>query len=278
MNGIHILSTSPTYKAGKKYSPLFFELGSFVLSALLWKKFNGPIKLYTDEAGIDYITSQGLDSLWDSIDIDTLAGIPKYIDQKVFWAGSKLFALQVEKCPVAMVDTDLFIWKDINPICQDKALVILHQEEFIDCYPPQKSLTTARGYAFQDWMDWSVKPCNTAFAYFSDESLKSFYCYEAVRFMSGNDQPSIYENSQMVFAEQRLLAMCAKKMGVNIFTLIDDPFDKNNTLFTHLWGAKRIARKNNTQRKKLEDALLLKIKDLSEDYFTHLSSLRPMED
>lgn len=277
MNAIHILSTAPSCRAGKKYSPMFFEVESFVLSALLWKKFNGPIKLYTDEAGRDFVISHSLDSLWDSMDIDTLADIPSDIDQRVFWAGSKLFALKAEKCPVAMVDTDLFVWKDINPICVDKTLVTLHREEFIDCYPPKSELTTAPGYSFQDWMDWTVKPCNTAFAFFSDESLKSFYFQEAVRFMTGNDQPSVYVNSQMVFAEQRLLAMCAKHMGVDVFTLVEDPFDRNNDIFTHLWGAKRIARKDKRQREKLENALLSKIRGLSEDYYNQLLSLLPME-
>ena len=120
------------------------------MSALLWKKFNGPIKLYTDDAGLDYLKSVGLASLWDIINVDTLNSIAKDIDQKVFWAGAKLYALRAESAPVAMIDTDLFIWKDISSYCNYKKLVTLHREDLIECYPPIEGLNVAEGYSFKD--------------------------------------------------------------------------------------------------------------------------------
>ena len=81
----------------------------------------------------------------------------------------------------------------------------------------------------------------------------------------------------MVFAEQRLLAMCAKHMGVAIGSMVDDPFDSSNDLFTHLWGAKRLARRNKQQRIKLENAILCKVKALSEDYYDLLCFQRSKE-
>ncbi len=272
MNGIHILSTSPSGE--RPFSPQFFEVASYVLSALLWKRFNGGIKLYTDDIGLEYLMSRKLDSLWDSIDDKTLNAIPKTIDQQVFWASAKLFALRVEQCPVAMLDGDLFIWKDIRSFCENKSLVTLHREDLIDCYPPKEQLNTAIGYSFGEWMDWTVRPCNTAFAYFSNESLKSFYISEAIRFMEGNSKPSMIANSQMVFAEQRLLAMCAKEMSVEIVSLVGDPFDSTNDLFTHLWGAKRLVRRDEYQRQRLEEALLRKVKAFSEEYYNLLCEIR----
>ena len=277
MKGIHILSTSPSCCNGKRFSPHFFEVESYVLSALLWRSFNGPIKLYTDAAGLDFLTASGLESLWDSIEVDTLQAIPAAINQQVFWAGAKLFALRAEGAPVAMIDTDLFIWKDISSYCKGKRLVTLHREDLIECYPSKEGLNVAEGYSFKNWMDWTVKPCNTAFAFFLEESFKSFYVDEAIRFMKGNDKPSTYASSQMVFAEQRLLSMCAKYQGIKINTLVEDPYDTNNEVFTHLWGAKGIARNDCKQRKRLEEALLEKIKDLSEDYYKKLCSLRSID-
>ena len=221
---------------------------------------------------MDYLSSKGLEHAWDSIDVDTLNSIPKDIDQTEFWAGAKLFALQAEPCPVAMVDTDLFVWKDVSRFCESRALVTLHREDIIDCYPPPSGLHVPEGYAFEDWMDWDVKPCNTAFAFFSDGSLKAFYTKEAIRFMKGNSGRSTYASSQMVFAEQRLLAMCAHEMRLEINTLIDEPYDLQNDIFTHLWGAKGIARHSVVQRKRLEEALLLKIKELSESTYIQLYS------
>ncbi len=185
--------------------------------------------------------------------------------------------MRAENAPVAMVDTDLFIWKDISSYCKGRKLVTLHREDLIECYPPIEGLNVAEGYSFKDWMDWTIKPCNTAFAFFSDEYFKSFYVDEAIRFMKGNNNPSTFASSQMVFAEQRLLSMCAKHYGIDIYTLVEDPYDSNNELFTHLWGAKGIARDNIKQRRRLEDALLDKIKNLSEDYYKKLCSIRSID-
>ncbi len=136
MNGIHILSTVPSCLGGRRFSPQFFEVESYILSALLWRQLNGPIRLYTDDVGLEFLTSRGLESIWDSIDTNTLSAIPKSINQIEFWAGAKLYALRAENAPVAMVDTDLFIWKDISSYCKGRKLVTLHREDLIECYPP----------------------------------------------------------------------------------------------------------------------------------------------
>ena len=39
--------------------------------------------------------------------------------------------------------------------------------------------------------------------------------------------------SQMVFAEQRIVSMCAKKMNIPIYHFLDDPFQADNSIFTH---------------------------------------------
>ena len=101
-----------------------------------------------------------------------------------------------------------------------------------------------------------------------------FYISEAIRFMEGNSKPSMIANSQMVFAEQRLLAMCAKEMSVEIVSLVGDPFDSTNDLSTHLWGAKRLVRRDEYQRQRLEEALLRKVKAFSEEYYNLLCEIR----
>ena len=49
----------------------------------------------------------------------------------------------------------------------------------------------------------------------------------------------------MVFAEQRLLAMCAHRIGLPVETLMnkDELFFPQNR-FTHLWGAKQVLRQD----------------------------------
>lgn len=270
MKAIHILSTLPS---GEAFRPAFFKVAAMALSALLWKKYNGEICLYTDERFYNYVNTNGLDNLWDSVDHSLFQSLPTTIDWSIFWAGAKLFALRNEIAPIVMLDIDLFVWKDIRNICLDHQLVTLHREDLIDCYLPKNKLSVADGYTYPDGLDWSIRPCNTAFAYFAVNEFKDLYVQEAIRFMKGNTFEIKDGNARMVFAEQRLLAMLANREGIRIGTLTDDPFSADNNLFTHLWGAKMIAQKNPSQRARLEDAMLRKIKELSQPVYIKLSQI-----
>lgn len=271
MKAIHILSTTPS---GESYNPAFFEIAAMSLSAILWKKYNGELNLYTDERFYKYAYNNGLISLWDKVDYSFSQSLPAYIDWTIFWAGAKLFALQRESCPIVMLDSDLFIWQNLEPVLRNRPLVTLHREDIIECYPPKDRLLTAEGYVFPDGLDWSILPCNTAFAYFADDEFKNLYTQESIRFMTGNVAKAKDGNARMVFAEQRLLAMLAHRESISIETIIDDPFSTENKTFTHLWGAKILAQKDPVQRIRLEDAILQKIKQISEPVFNTLSRIR----
>ena len=54
----------------------------------------------------------------------------------------------------------------------------------------------------------------------------------------------------MVFAEQRLLSMCAKKRGAHIlaFSGLDRLFSDGSGCFTHTWGMKQQMRDNDALR------------------------------
>ena len=259
--GLHIFSTAPgtRMRAGKPFSLPAFEIICQALSALMWKKLNGPIKFYGDKAACRWLADLDLLGMYDVVDNQVLEGIPDDINQEIFWAGSKLFALRAEKAPVAMVDTDLIVWKPLGDLL-DGPLTVLHREDLIDCYIRKEFLKTRPGYAFDPQWDWTVHPCNTAFAYFGNEDFKSRYVEKAVDFMRGNGEYPMEMVSQMVFAEQRLLAMESVKEGLEIHTLVGDPFENGNDIFTHLWGAKNIARNDQKQCRALVNALMNKIK------------------
>ena len=261
--GIHIWSTAPGEKkrGGNPYAPAYFELVCLALSALMWRKLNGPIKFYTDTEAFTWFQLHDLLDIWDGgVDTEALDSIPRSINQEIFWAGSKLFALRAETAPVAMVDTDLIIWKPLEDLL-DGPLTVLHREEILDCYIPMECLKKRPGYQFDPQWDWTVKPCNTAFAYFGDDAFKKQYVDKAIDFMTDNSVYPMEMVSQMVFAEQRLLAMEARKESIRINALIKDPFEEDNTLFTHLWGAKQIARSNPEQCEILVRAMMNKIRE-----------------
>ena len=174
LKGIHIHSTAPSRAQKPDYRPSCLEVSSMVLSALLWRKNCGTIKLYTDSVFYAYLVSNGLTELWDGgIDTETIDTIPSSVNQTVFWAAAKLFALQHATAPVAMVDCDLFFWRDISKFINSECVTVLHREELVECYVSPEELDIPTGYQFDTKWSWKEKPCNTAFAFFPNDEFMS---------------------------------------------------------------------------------------------------------
>lgn len=272
-NAIHVLSTKPYIISGYKsrFRQDDFEVVSTVLSALTWQKYNGSIKFYTDGKGAEYYNRLGLLDLWKGgVNTTVVENISNHIDQHIFWASAKLFALMSVHSPITIIDTDLIVWKNLDSFFDNSCLTVLHREALIDCYLPKRQLKIPSGYVFNPNWNWRVWPCNTALAYFNDDNFKNYYLGQAVDFMTDNFENPLDLTTQMVFAEQRLLAMCAKERGIKISTLVKTPFQKSNTLFTHLWGAKSIARHNPVQRERLIRSMMSKIQLISLDFHDRL--------
>ena len=238
MNAIHIISTAPFFaKKSGAFSVEDFDLYCTVLSALNWRRHNGAIALYTDKAGAAYYNSIGITDIWNEVRIcipDDLEGI----DPQMFWAGGKLFALREAKAPCVMIDTDFIVWKKL---ALGRELVAAHREElYPDIYPPLPYFRL-NGHILPPFSE-SVLPLNTAFLYLPDDDFREFYVSQAVAFMK-----SAYSCGDrlcyMVFAEQRMAAMCAEYTGTPVRTLLDkDCLFFPQDSFTHLWGAKQAMR------------------------------------
>ena len=245
INAIHVNWTKPFFAKNKDrmYSIDDFEILSTILSALLWRDLNGPIKLYTDGAGYEFYRMLGILDIWDGgIDVHTLESIPTSIDPEIYWAAAKIFAIRNEKAPVVMMDTDLLVWKHLDEL-RDIHLSAFHRESLqTDCYIPYDVLKKRKDYRLDPDWSWSIEPCNTALAYFNDLDFKNYYTQSAIDFMLDNNERPFELVSQMVFAEQRIFSMCAQKMGIEILTFLDSAYDGETVDFTHLWGTKSLAR------------------------------------
>ena len=70
IEGFHTLWTAPYFKQNTEdtYSMQDYELLTMILSALMWRKMNGPITLYGDERAIDYVERQGIAHIWHKRD------------------------------------------------------------------------------------------------------------------------------------------------------------------------------------------------------------------
>ena len=276
MKAIHINGTAPFRMRNPRaeYTVQDFDLLTTILSALEWKRLNGTIQLYADYTAAEYYSRMGLLDLWDKVDTDVLDRIPSSINQDIFWAASKLFALQAEQEPSVMIDMDLIVWKPIGDLLERADVLTFHDESVdAECYPPSRSLKTRNGYQFDPEWDWTVNPCNNALVYIRDTAFKNRYTEKAIDFMTNNLEYAQDMVSQMVFAEQRILAMSVVKEGRKMSYCLRNPFQKDNDTFTHLWGGKSMAMKDPEYRQQLCWRLVKKIKKNYPEYYRKVSDM-----
>lgn len=223
----------------RPYQMTDFDLLTTVLSALVWRRENGSIRMITDDTGAQYYRSLGLADLWDGGIFTYLNDIPSTIDPCTFWAAGKLYALAATPAPCVMLDTDFIVWHSLSEHWH-RPLAVIHREELNPAiYPAPSAFVLAPSYHFPTNWNWHEPACNTALTYFGNDTLRKTYVGQAMDFMQaarGRDG-LIY----MVFAEQRLLAMCAQACGVPIhaFSTEQDLFQGNQRDFTHIWGFKQ---------------------------------------
>lgn len=223
----------------RPYQMTDFDLLTTVLSALVWRRENGSIRMITDDTGAQYYRSLGLTDLWDGGIFTYLNDIPSTIDPCTFWAAGKLYALAATPAPCVMLDTDFIVWHSLSEHWH-RPLAVIHREELNPAiYPAPSAFVLAPSYHFPTNWNWHEPACNTALTYFGNDTLRKTYVGQAMDFMQaarGRDG-LIY----MVFAEQRLLAMCAQACGVPIhaFSTEQDLFQGNQRDFTHIWGFKQ---------------------------------------
>lgn len=239
LNAFHIASFAPALAKGKKQlSVEGFDLYCTVLSALMWRKLNGRITLCCDNWFAEYYTRLGICDIWDDVKVcvaDDLEGI----NPKMFWAGAKLLALREMSAPCVMIDTDFIVWKKMDFSGEMADCVIAAHRENIsdDIYPPLSFFRTS-GHILPDFSE-DVLPLNTAFLYVPDNDFKEFYTSQAISFMKSAVDCDDYLK-YMVFAEQRIVAMCAEYTNTPVKTLLDkDRLFYPQENFTHLWGAKQ---------------------------------------
>ena len=247
MDAFHIISTAPFFaKNNGAFALEDFDLYCAVLSALTWRRDGSRIFLYTDRPAAEYIRSSGLETVWDELR-DTVPDDLDGIDPVMFWAAGKLLAMRQMEAPCVMIDTDFIVW---NKPGFGSEIIAAHLEDLSpDIYPPLEYFS-AGDHSIPDFSR-EVLPLNTAFFYVPDESFKEFYTSQAIAFMKSADRCGEWLR-YMVFAEQRMAAMCAEYTGTGVKTLLDKDmlfFPQEN--YTHLWGAKQKMREHPELRREL---------------------------
>lgn len=247
MNAIHINWTKPFLnRTNGIYEIEDFEILTTILSALKWREKNGSIKMITDSVGAEYYEKLGLTAIWDGVE-NILDDIN--VNAEVFWAAGKIFALASQTAPIAMIDTDFIVWEKID-LDKIKDTAVIHFEElYSEVYPP-KSFFNMEDYSFDNEFDWTLKPCNTAFCVIKNDEFLKYYTEKSIEFMQHTDEKND-TLAYMVFAEQRLFPMCAKKMDTDVIALsnLSQLFENGENCFTHTWGMKQQMRDNPNLRR-----------------------------
>ena len=218
-----------------------FALFAMLLSALEWRRHNGRVKLITDSVGIEYLDTCGLLDAWDETEVllDEMKSLG--IDENVFWAGAKLYALSRQETPCVMMDLDFIAWQPMDFSAYGRDLVVIHREDICrSIYPPKEAFRFRDGWQLPVWLDWSARPCNAAFAYFGSQRFLREYTAFALRFMQMADA---FDDRlrYMVFAEQRWMAMCAAHLAIPVHEIstLEGLFGGKQKYFTHIWGHKQ---------------------------------------
>lgn len=243
MRAIHIISTAPYFAKNKEKSFALdkFELYSAALSALSWRSFGDKIELVTDSEGEKYIRSLGIEGLWNGIK-PIISNDLEGINPKMFWAAGKIFALREIPAPVVMIDTDFIVWK--KPDLPQNRIVAVHRENITPSVYPSFDYFRFKIPFNMKKMNPSVLPMNTAFLYLPEEDFKQYYVNRSIAFMKSAADCEDYL-CYMVFAEQRLLSVCAEEKKIGSQVLMDkESLFFPQSQYSHLWGAKQVMRDN----------------------------------
>lgn len=247
MDAFHSLWTAPYFAkhSDVPFAMEDFELLTLILSARKWREKNGRIRLAADQTGIDYFRSVGFTHLWDA-GIELLPS-PE-VDPFLFWAAGKLAALQTQTAPIVMLDTDFIVWEPLPPM--EASVTVIHRERLDpSVYPSPETFLMDADYIRNPAWDLCEDACNTALCVFTDETMKRIYTDEAFAFMTHLRGGSNHITG-MVYAEQRILAMCARANHAPVCALTDlnGLAPGRQTRFTHLWGYKDALRRDASAR------------------------------
>lgn len=267
MDGFYSIWTKPYLHntTNEKYEMEDYEKLTLMLSVLKWKQHNGKAYMICDDNAREYLEAAGLASLFDGIN---RLIVDSDINPKVYWAAGKIAALGMLDRPMVMIDLDLIVWKNIDELIKNTDIYGIHREQIrTEVYPELDYFKFKEGFSLPADYDSKVLPLNTALLYVEDMDFVREYSDRAMEIMRNTTENR--ENlKHMVFVEQRLLPILAKKYGKEITTMFD--IGENigyQEYFTHVWGHKSILKYNEDERIKYCNRIVARIEREFADYY-----------
>lgn len=262
-----------------------FELIHFICSALMCKRLQGNITLYTDETFYDYLAERDLDIVWDEINTDYYKEFESLnINPRNNWTSFKGWLFGKLPTPFLFLDHDNMLYHPINDELFNVDCRFGHYEEMdTDVYFPKDQMDVEFDYD-ENW-DWTLDIPNTCLLYFGDEEIKNKYSELIVNFYKENNTvDSKLADKQYLFADQRLLMMLLKNENktygsfsnkkyiptIDNWEIIDDG---QQDFFDHTWGWKHTLKKDQQEWEIYMDRHKQLIQDVFPRYWFLLKEL-----
>lgn len=243
----------------------FVEISSQLASALFWKKYFGPIRLYCNSKFLETISLYKLDSLYDEINVDILDNItysPKILSK--YWSIPKLYAaneISKSETTYCILDTDLWI---TNYFDWDKSkdFLAFHYENFDLKNKNNPYLIPSAFIDDYKEKDWNLMAMNCAFMYINNQQMVfDWFKYadnviKLNKIVKTKNKKDVYT----LFIEQRAITYICEKLKLNYGTLIPNIFISGLSSDKELWTPK------------------LNVSNLPQKYIKHIWGLKKFYD
>lgn len=271
LRGIHSFVSDPKLDNNQPKKYLEHVLITQMMSALFWKKINGPIHLYTTKRDAEFLKGLKMLDIYDHVDTELLDDEGD-ISWSEFGSAAKMKVVAAQKeFPFATIDNDLIFRTELVQNDLDADLGILHREVFLNRnYPPVNFLGKREDYNFPDFVNVKVDPINGSFVIWTNPQLVRDYWHFAHDYMRDNLNESIEPEWAVkalpkfwksLFVEQRLLAALVERDNYRVRSLLPvkysgdtgtwinqkgEPVDfsqiqkETKVDFYHMWGEKSV--------------------------------------
>lgn len=225
MIGIHAYWSKPTLTGTsghhldkrEKFEMFSFEIVHFLLSALFYRKLNGPIHLYTDLIFFEYLKEKNLLHFWDKIDTELFKEFEKFkVSSERNWTGFKTWLLGKIPAPFLLIDHDNIIYTEIPKELFNKPVRFAHMETINKYYYPDKEEMDVDNFEYNEKWNWNLDVANTCMLYFKSDDFKKEYSTKAIEFERNNKTKDPYLSEvQYLFADQRLPVMMLEEKNID---------------------------------------------------------------
>lgn len=243
----------------------FVEISSQLASALFWKKYFGPIRLYCNSKFLETISLYKLDSLYDEINIDILDNItysPKILSK--YWSIPKLYAaneISKSETTYCILDTDLWITNYFE-WDRSKDFLAFHYENFDLKNKNNPYLIPSAFIDDYKEKDWDLMAMNCAFMYINNQQMVFDWFKYADNVIKLNKTVKTKNKKDVytLFIEQRAITYICEKLKLNYGTLIPNIFISGLSSDKELWTPK------------------LNVSNLPQKYIKHIWGLKKFYD